>query len=73
MYSFGDQIGSTCPREMPFMLPNTTITITMDASMEVWGGHCIVPWSGTALYSDLWTRDIMLAPHQYVTSSGHSA
>ena len=34
-----------------------TITITMDASMEGWGGHCIVPGSGTALFSDLWTAD----------------
>ena len=25
---------------MPFILPNTTITITTDASMEGWGGHC---------------------------------
>ena len=37
--------------------PNTTITITTDASMEGWGGHCIVSGSGTVLYSDLWTRD----------------
>ena len=42
---------------MPFTSTNTTITITMDVSMEGWGGHCIVPESGTALYSDLWTRD----------------
>ena len=25
---------------MPFTLPNTTITIIMDASMEGWGSHC---------------------------------
>ena len=25
--------------------------------MEGWGGHCIEPGSGTALYSDLWTRE----------------
>ena len=25
--------------------------------MEGWGGHCIVPGSGTALYSNLWTKD----------------
>ena len=42
---------------MPFKFPNTTITITMDASMEGWDGHCIVPGSGMALFSDLWTAD----------------
>ena len=42
---------------MLFMSLNTTITITTDASIEGWGGHCIVPGSGTALYSDLWTKD----------------
>ena len=42
---------------MLFTSPNTTITITMDASMEGWGGHCIVPGSGPAIYSDLWTKD----------------
>ena len=26
---------------MPFTLPSTTITITMDASMEGWGCHCM--------------------------------
>ena len=36
---------------------NTIITITTDASMEGWGDKCIVPESGTALYSDLWTTD----------------
>ena len=25
--------------------------------MEGWGGHCILPKSGTALFSDLWTAD----------------
>ena len=29
----------------------------MDVNMEGWGGHCIVPGSGTALYSELWTKD----------------
>ena len=29
----------------------------MDAGIEGWCGHCIVPGSGTALYSDLWTKD----------------
>ena len=38
-----------------FMSPNTTIT--MDASMEGWGGHCLMPGSGTALYSGLWIRE----------------
>ena len=42
---------------MPFTFLNTTITITMDASMEGWGGHCIMPGSGTVLFSDLWTVD----------------
>ena len=40
---------------MPSTSPNTTITT--DAGMVGWGGHCIVLGSGTALYSDLWTRD----------------
>ena len=40
---------------MPFTSPSTTITITTDASMDGWGGHCIVPGSVMALYSDLWT------------------
>ena len=42
---------------MQFTSPNTTITVTTDVSMEGWGGNCNVPWSGTALYSDIWTRD----------------
>ena len=42
---------------MPITFPNTTITITMDASMEGWGGNCIVPRSGTSLFSDLWSVD----------------
>ena len=56
MQSFGCQTGGTCLRECSLCLPNT-ITITMDASMEGCGGHCIVPGLGTVLYSDLWTRD----------------
>ena len=42
---------------MPFNSPNTTNTIITDASMEGWGGHCIMPGSGTVLYSSLWTRE----------------
>ena len=42
---------------MLFTSPNTTITITTDANIEGWGGHCILPGSGTALFSDLWTVD----------------
>lgn len=34
---------------IPFSLPTTTITITTDASMEGWGGHCRLPQSTTAL------------------------
>ena len=40
-----------------FTSPSTIITITMDASMEGWGSHYIVPGSDTALYSGLWTRE----------------
>ena len=40
---------------MLLMSLNTTITITTDASMEGLDGHCIVPSSGIALFSDLWT------------------
>ena len=42
---------------MPFSSPNTTITITMDASMNGCGGHCILPGSGTAVFSNLWTAE----------------
>ena len=42
---------------MPFTSPNTTITITMDASIGGLGGHCIILSSGTTRCSDLWTRD----------------
>ena len=42
---------------MPFTFPDTIITIITDASMERWGSHCIVPRSGMALFSDLWTVD----------------
>ena len=41
---------------MAFSIPNTTITITTDASMEGWGDHCRLPGLTMALYSDLWSR-----------------
>ena len=39
---------------------NTTTTITMDASMEGWGGHCQLPGPTTALYNGHWSK----AEHQ---------
>ena len=44
-------------QRMPFTFPNTTITITMDASIEGWGSQCIVPGLGTALFSNIWSVD----------------
>ena len=38
---------------MPFSLPNTTITITTDASMEGCGSHYRLPGSTTPLYNGL--------------------
>ena len=43
-------------RRMPFSLPNTTITITMNAITEGWGSHCCLPGSTMALYSTLWSK-----------------
>ena len=43
-------------QEMHFTLPSTTVTLTMDASMEGWGSHCRLPGSTMALYSALWSR-----------------
>ena len=42
-------------QEMASTFSTTTITITMDRSMEGWRRHCCVPGSGTALFSNLWT------------------
>ena len=43
-------------QRMAFSLPNTTITITTDVSMEGWGGHCQLPGSTTPLYNSLWSK-----------------
>ena len=41
---------------MPILLPSTTITITTDASMEGWVGHCCLPGLTTAVYSAPWSK-----------------
>ena len=41
---------------VPFSLPITTTTITTDASMKCWGGHCRLPGPTTALYNGLWSK-----------------
>ena len=41
---------------MPFSLCIVTITVTTDASMEGWGGHCRLPRLTMALYSSLWSK-----------------
>ena len=40
---------------MFFSLPSASTTITTDASMEGWGGHCRLPGATMACYSALWS------------------
>ena len=54
MFSFGGQTGRTYPRDCRLHLPTPP---SLSLWMPAWSGHCIVPRSGTALNSDLWTAD----------------
>ena len=55
-HSFGGRKGSTCPKECRLHL---SAPLSLSLRMRAWwgGGHCIVPGSGTLLYSNRWTRD----------------
>ena len=63
---------STLSLGMPFRVPMPTITITLDANMEGWGGHSIVPGSGATLFGRL-NKPGMPAPYQWVRALGSSS
>ncbi|MCP3892951.1 MAG: hypothetical protein GY702_29360, partial [Desulfobulbaceae bacterium] len=43
-------------KAMPFTIPTPSATVTMDASLEGWGGHVTVEGvSEISMYSNLWS------------------